>query len=346
MAGFLQKVFFRTKLQDSCLHSKKLPDPVVALINASLAKSSWNKVHSAWNCWKKFTVKFSKKIVWPFPVKDILEFIAWTSSFLKTNSIRAYISSLSYIHKLNSVSHNFDSEIVKVALRGAENLQFYKTIIPKCKKAFTLPLLKILSHNLANSAYSKFDKQVLWTAFSIAFFGSFRFGELLPENNNFIEVETLCWNDIFIKKDRIQIHIKITKSRTPKGEFIDLFPFTCSNYCPVKALKKLHVLCKNKSNELVFMFESKKALPVKKLNDHLFELLSKSIGSSAKFYSGHSFRAALPAALAACPHIANDEDVRYWGRWNSDAFKHYTKLQPIQRRNIFDKIVSCLSFIQ
>lgn len=249
------------------------------------------------------------------------------------------------MHKINSYQSYFDSDIVKIALKGAENLQFYKSLIPKNRKVFTLPLLKLLSHSIATSNFSQWNKQCIWTAFVVAFFGSFRFGELLPSCDKYNCAETLCWSDIQFKTDRIQIHIKIPKSRSQKGEFIDLFPFDLPKYCPVRALKKLFQIQGCMPSGPVFLHESKKAITVSKLNVLLHSLLEKSIGNAANFYSGHSFRAALPAALAACPQIASIEDVRYWGRWSSDAYKHYTRLQPIQRRNIFEKIVSCLNLI-
>ena len=59
--------------------------------------------------------------------------------------------------------------------------------------------------------------------------------------------------------------------------------------------------------------------------------------------TGHSFRAALPSALANRPDIASDEDVKKWGRWDSGCFKKYTRLDPYKRRFIFNKVVSALN---
>jgi hypothetical protein len=81
------------------------------------------------------------------------------------------------------------------------------------------------------------------------------------------------------------------------------------------------------------------------LNKLLADMLVPVIGSSGTLISGHSFRAALPSALANCPEIASDDDIRRWGRWNSEAYKHYTRLKPRQKHVIFEKILSSLKYL-
>jgi hypothetical protein len=69
------------------------------------------------------------------------------------------------------------------------------------------------------------------------------------------------------------------------------------------------------------------------------------LGEEAVHITGHSFRAALPSAMANCPDIANESDVKLWGRWNSSAYKLYTRLTPRQKRVIFEKIMSSLKLM-
>jgi hypothetical protein len=81
------------------------------------------------------------------------------------------------------------------------------------------------------------------------------------------------------------------------------------------------------------------------LNTFLYTFLSRSIDEDARHITAHSFRAALPSALANSPDIANDADIRAWGRWNSSAYKKYTRLKPRQKRVIFSKILEALKFL-
>jgi hypothetical protein len=62
--------------------------------------------------------------------------------------------------------------------------------------------------------------------------------------------------------------------------------------------------------------------------------------------TGHSFRAALPSALASCPDIASQDDIRQWGRWTSDSYLLYTRLKIRQKKLIFAKIVSALKLFE
>ena len=81
----------------------------------------------------------------------------------------------------------------------------------------------------------------------------------------------------------------------------------------------------------------------KTLNSCLRELLLPVIGTVATHISGHSFRAALPSALANRPDLASDEDIKNWGPWSGASFRLYTRLKPLQKRIIFNKIISSLS---
>ena len=100
---------------------------------------------------------------------------------------------------------------------------------------------------------------------------------------------------------------------------------------------------KIKTNMPVFSLDSGKYISVKSFTDDLRSILSKFIGNDALLVSGHSFRAALPAALSNKHELATDDDICKWGRWNSDSYKKYTRLKKNVRRDIFNKIVTALS---
>ncbi|MFN9907353.1 MAG: hypothetical protein ACK56F_14735, partial [bacterium] len=130
-----------------------------------------------------------------------------------------------------------DSFLCKVQIRGAQNLQFYKQSNTGYKKVMTLPLLRILGHELANNQWSENSKLVVWSCYTIAFMGSFRLGEILSKSEHtFNYHETLLWKDVkFMKDGSVQIHNKIPKTRTKHGEFISLFPFPHFGCCPIAA---------------------------------------------------------------------------------------------------------------
>ena len=178
---------------------------------------------------------------------------------------------------------------------------------------------------------------------TVAFFGSFRFGEILCSSpSKFVEDESLLWKDIIFNEDSVLIKIKIPKSRNGKGEFVDLFTIPNCTFCPVLALKRLFSLKARNPLSPVFEFTSSLLLTSGSLNTSLVKLLQPVIGDSALLISGHSFRVALPSVLANRPDLASDEDIKRWGRWSSASFQLYTRLTPLQRRIIFSKIVSAI----
>jgi len=320
------------------------------LLRASLSLASWSKNATAMKCFEKFDSQSPNIHNWPLSEKSICEFVTWAVVVckLKAATIKSYLAAISLAHKFkgwnSSACNGF---LVKSLLKGAENLEFYLDISRESRKALSLPILKILGHQLAVSDMTENDKLVLWTAAVVAFFGSFRLGEILAKNErNFNQSDILLWSDVKIKDDSILLHIKIPKNRIAKGEFVDIFEFDKHNCCPVKALKKLY-LSKGRNlnkNSPVFCFENGKLLTPSLLTSTMRSLLHPRIGAAAEQLSGHSFRAALPSALANNDVLASDEEIKLWGRWGSPSYKRYIKLEMKRRRAIFVKIVSSLSY--
>ena len=129
----------------------------------------------------------------------------------------------------------------------------------------------------------------------------------------------MLWKDLKFRKDgSILIHVKIDKSKNHNGAYIDLFEFNANGCCPVKTL----IAMKDKKFDPfkpVFQFNNGKNLCGAHLNGILYDLLFPVIGVKACNITGHSFRAGLPAAMANCPDLSNDREIKAWGRWSSDS---------------------------
>jgi hypothetical protein len=169
-------------------------------------------------------------------------------------------------------------------------------------------------------------------------------GELLSKSEfAFNKNETLTWNDVrFLKDGSVQILNKIPKNRTPGGETIDLFAYNDS-CCPVAALKRLWKDLSHNLSDPVFRFESGKLLTMKLFNEVLRDCLSVRFGQKANCFSGHSFRAGLPSALSSCHSLASEAAIKKWGRWKSDAYEKYTKLNHEAKREVFDLFSKALN---
>jgi hypothetical protein len=320
----------------------------MGLICASNSSSSWKKHAAALSCFKKFLSETNSQCSWPIEANTMEKFIAHAAvtQKLKHSTIKSYISSLVFYQKLRGLDTTESSSFISaVMLKGIKNLEFYRDLVKPARKAMTMPVLKILSHRIAVSEWQKSRKQVYWTAFTIAFFGSFRFGELLSVTaTSFNSNETLLWRDVVVEKDAVILHVKVPKSKKEGGEFIELFEIKNNPYCPVHAIKKLKSISKFSSdpNSPVFRFDDGNFLSSYVLNKTLLTLLEPVLGDSAKLFSGHSFRAAVPSALSNCPELASDSDIMSWGRWSSSSYKLYTRLNSNQKRHIYQKMISAL----
>ena len=76
----------------------------------------------------------------------------------------------------------------------------------------SLPLLKLIGHELAKSDWAVDKKATVWAACTTAFFGSFRLGEILSKSKNMIPAETLLWSNMSFRDNSVIIYIRIPKN--------------------------------------------------------------------------------------------------------------------------------------
>jgi hypothetical protein len=175
-------------------------------------------------------------------------------------------------------------------------------------------------------------------------------GELLSDHDNSHDpTSDLTWQDVKMNSsDSFLIRLKNPKSGESQGEFLDIFPFVQYPCCPVASLKALqHEQAQAglfRADLPVFRFSSGKNLTPRRFNTILADLLSDICSPSTNTISCHSFRAGVPTALSLHPELASSDDIKGWGRWNSDCYMRYTRLRHDQKRAIFDKIATALSF--
>ena len=319
------------------------------LLSSAYADSSWNKILSARNCFDRFEHEnFSVAKSWPISQDTVKLFVEWCifKQHMTAGTVKSYVHCIGILHKLRNLDNSScNSFITKLILRGAENLEFYKPKSSLDRRVMTIPLLRILGHEIAISDWSSHSKMVVWAAFCLGLFGSFTFGELLAKHERkYNPHETLLWRDIiFLNDNSIKILNKIPKTRKKDGEVISLFEFNYFNCCPIKALSKLKELSKSDENSPVFSFSNGSFLTSNKLNSLIQSMLSEKIGSEAEHYFCHSFRGALPSALAAIPNMDNDPAIMKWGRWDSVAFEKYVRLNHNAKRKLFAKFVMALT---
>ncbi len=314
---------------------------------ASKSSSAWSRQNSAVKNFSLFSLSNGLPLKWPIPSHTLRGYVSWALNVkrLSPATVRMYVSDLKNFQKQKDFSvTEFDDFFVNSMIKGAENLALYNNIVKRARLAMSYPLLKILGHEIANSDWTAQSKRVFWCACCVAFYGSFRMGELLSSEESNFCTETLTWDCVrFVSSDSAVIQLKFPKSsKANAGQFVDIFKIGDSSTCPFSCLRSLHdanplaVL----QNLPVFSFSATSFLSSKVFNKTFRNLLRPHLGSKVCNISGHSFRAAILAAIANHPDLLSSDDVCKWGRWSSASFQSYTRLKLSARKAIFNKLLS------
>jgi hypothetical protein len=330
----------------------ELQDNFVKLINMSLSASTWSKHNSGVKNLALFEQFINCKCIWPLDIQILRSFTVWCITVKKISSAttKAYLYSLSLAHKLQGMEcvDYLKDKILNLILTGAENVKDIYNPKDYTRRAMNYSTLLLIGHKLALSEFNEYDKQVIWSACSIAFFTSVRLGEILSSKVfSFDPKTTLLWQNVkFMSKNEILMYVPSTKTKRCKGDFVDIFPLGKNNGCPVKALKKLlelSLIRKKFDNEQpVFKLDNGKLLTTNKLNQILKMLLFDIFEPGKNTISCHSFRCALPTILNEHPKIFSQEEIKSWGRWIGTSYLLYLRLHRQKRRELFKKIENFL----
>ena len=314
-------------------------------ISAAYAKNTWKRLNAAKNCLRKFAENTNTHIAWPLDSNTALHFTNWalTNQKLSHSTVRAYLHDISLLHKLKNVDNSSCSSfLIQTTLKGARNLEMYEAP-EKGKSTITISLLKKIGSEIYKCNMSKTDKQVYWTCCVVAFWGSFRIGELLSKSEVNTDIETLKWNDIILDDKHAAIMIKRPKANKGQPDIVDLFEVKGLKCCPIKALNKMRELALKNGKDSPFKFEDGTNLTQRLFTEKIKEwALPHTSKEFVEKLTGHCFRSAIQTILAARPDIASDDDIKIWGRWSSESYKIYAKKSVETKRIIFEKIKTAI----
>jgi len=335
--------------------NEKIVELYKSIVNESVSKATWQKYSSGLKAFSCFEAANRTNYEWPLSQATCRHFALWCFSErnLKPSSIRTYLAALKFAHRLKGLPSNHleDDSILSLILKGLTHEALSVPSSPT-RRVMTFSLLLTLGDRIAASSWDPLAKQVVWAAATTSFFASARLGEILAsEAQAFSPTSDLTWKDVVATSDKsFLIRIKQPKSGEKEGEFIDLFSFSGYNCCPVKALKKLKLL-QQKAGVFdislpVFRFASGSFLTQSKLNKTLSALLRDICLPGVDTISCHSFQAGIPSILSLFPELVTSEMIKGWGRWHSECYLRYTRLQLPQRLGIFEKISQALRSVQ
>ena len=241
--------------------------------------------------------------------------VTYLARSLSFKSIKLYLCAV----KQYALGHGFRDRLPNMhqlhfTLRGIKR-KFGATAHRKPCRPITIVLLTQTKSYIMSTYPNLTDQRMLWAASTLAFSGFLRSSEYTsPSKSKYHKSSTLQLRDITLRKSRILVRIKASKT-DPFREGITLsIARTRTSVCPVQAITK-YCQVRPKSRGPFFQTASKQYLTRAMMSQLIKDTLKAGNFDNHRF-SSHSFRigAATTAASAGIP----DRTIRTLGRWSSD----------------------------
>ena len=238
-------------------------------------------------------------------------------------------------------------------MKGNENLcrDAVKAVSNSKNRPISIPFLRLLSHAISKHwKGNKEDGLVFWTICKIAFWGTFRVGELLSEDTTMFSPESdMLGSDVLWMSDTsLALWIRDPKISKEYGDVIEIwktpqFP----DLDPWLSFWKYWQKRRTYSLSLpLFLPADGLAFSHKYFNEcfkYLISHYSAEIQTDRNEWTGRSFRPGLASVLQTAGF--SDEEIKKWGRWSSSAFLLYTR-DMTQRSKIQSKMVTALDRVK
>ena len=239
--------------------------------------------------------------------------IAQTVSY---KTVKVYLAGIRLEHLERGFQDPTNDELLHLLCKGIKRSQgtARRTRLP-----ITINILRTLKSKLREeSSYSLLEKRLLWSAFTMAFYGFLRASEFATPN--------LSWANIQLNTEKIMVYLEHSKTDPfRKGHTITIYA-TDTSTCPVRAITQ-YAAEVTPSHRLGPLFNGGRFSPLKhqQLTSALRHLLQNTEYNQQQ-YASHSFRigAATTAAAAGLPAWL----IKTLGRWKSDAFQSYIHPSP------------------
>ena len=246
----------------------------------------------------------------PFPATSLTlqYFCAERSQCISYKTLKVYLAAIRLMHIEQGLSDPTTDELLHLVCRGIHRQQ---TTPERKRLPITIDILKTLKSQLRLSNYPAHEQRMLWSAFTLSFYGFLSASEGL----------SLTWSDVTITDTHVLIELRQSRiDPFRRGQSIHIYA-TNSSTCPVRALKLFANKIDTKLPQLhVFSAGILSPLARSKLTEILRHLLLQA-GMYPSNYASHSFRigAATTAAAAGLPTWL----IKTLGRWSSNVYLTY-----------------------
>ena len=236
------------------------------------------------------------------------------------------MAGIRFAHTENSLPDPFLAALLlHLLLRGMKRTL---GLTSRQRLPITMTLLRQIKEELARAPdYLPTDKLMLWSAFTLAFYGFLRSSEFTsPSASQFNPLVHLSTTNVsFTSTGCLTLHLKASKTDPYRQGCSLLIAPSHRSVCVLRALRKYLALRLTSGTSPLYVFQSGNYLTRAKVTTIIRTLLQR-LGISSELYASHSFRigAATSAAEASLPPWL----IQTLGRWSSNCYTLYIRTPP------------------
>ena len=353
-------------LQDNALPvdtPQELREAAKNLFNASITDQTGKGYATTARRVKSLEDLIGRSFSWPLPEMDLSLITTYLISKggvkgkkLRPKTINKHLSGVRRISlAMGAPMPKKILGLTKALLKGNENLcrDPAVAVAKATHRPISIPFLRLLGHAVSKHWKGrKEDGWTFWTICKIAFWGSFRVGELLTEGattyspkSDFLGSDLLWMSDtslaLWIRDPKISKEFGDVIEIWKTPQFPDLDPWsTFRSYWERRKFMKAPLTLP------LFLRADGLSFSHRYFDTCLAELISRysvQIEIGRNNWTGRSFRSGLPTVLQTAGF--SDKEIKKWGRWSSDAFLLYTR-DMSQRSKVQGKMVAALDRVR
>ena len=289
----------------------------------------------------------------PFTLDKTLNYVGYLMGDrgCSSKTVAQYLSGVRMLHLCRGLDvSSLRPPIVNLILKGREhwdNVQ--KTLSCKPSRVpVTISVLKYLKRIINGSDYPAEKKLRLWCICCLMWNGSLRVHEVLSKTkDDFDPLTTLLAEDVQVvensgcnDKSLLRIHLKSPKEkRVGKGVKLEVFE-NGTFCCPLRAWKKWRTKVSLKKGSPVFV-EDGSCFTGRDFNSILTEMTSPLTDGTDGIIRPHSFRSGVASEMGL--RGFSDAEIQAQGRWTSQAFQAYMKLDRLKRLKFKSRIADMIN---
>ncbi|CAC5397856.1 unnamed protein product [Mytilus coruscus] len=164
------------------------------LFSDSLSENTWKSYSRARSVLTSFQLQYALGKVWPVPVEQLVQFIAYSSlKHLSAATVRSYISGISFFHKSLNLEDTTKNFIISKMLERLHRNP------PKDNRApMTLSLLRQITDALPSICTSSYESLLFKSSFILAIFAIFRGSEFTTKHKSDSSTVALQMSDMVL----------------------------------------------------------------------------------------------------------------------------------------------------